>query len=128
MSKPMTFQELVDVMKFIAQNNSPFSPCRGPGGEQLPVVKYAYPSLDFRFNNVFALTLAGFGSEITFHCQNECRDMAWTLKERVMYYLTGQQLIEDQALRQMGEALRLALKANTEFYWVQSHNRAEYVK
>lgn len=88
MSRPMTFQELVDVMKHIAANNSPFCSPRG-----IPCVKYAHPSLDFRTNTCFAITLRGFaGGEKVFHTQNECRDLPLSLHDRVMKYLNGEEV------------------------------------
>jgi hypothetical protein len=81
----MTFQEFVDVIKYVQKHNSPFV-YRKPGH---PTVKYMDPCLDMRTNTVFAITLRGFGNTQAFHCVNECRDLPQTLKERVLAYLTN---------------------------------------
>lgn len=86
----MTFQELVDVMKFISANNSPID-----GRPGLPVVKYANPVLDFRGNVCFSILFRGFGGEKQFYCQNEARDLKHSLKDRVMAYLSGQPPLEE---------------------------------
>jgi hypothetical protein len=95
----MTFQELVDVMKFITDNNSPRNCRRG-----YPVVKYADPVLDFRTNTCFIIKFRGFGSERSFYCQNEFRDHPKSLKDRVMEYLTASETTEVPAIpTQYGE-------------------------
>lgn len=83
MSKPMSFQEFGNLWKYIHENNSPLT-CN-PNRRS---VKYMDPVIDMRTNSVFAITLRGFGSEdITFHTQNECRDLPQSLFERVKEYL-----------------------------------------
>jgi len=81
----MSFQEFVDIIKYVQKHNSPFVH-RKPGH---PTVKYMDPCLDMRTNTVFAITLRGFGNTQLFHTQNECRDLSQTLKERVLAYLTN---------------------------------------
>lgn len=83
MSVPMSFQEFADVVKYIAEYNSPFK--RKPN---MPVVKYIDPHFDMRTNSVFSITLRGYGTEVLFHTQNECRDLPETLQERIINYLT----------------------------------------
>lgn len=79
----MSFQEFADLVKYIQVNNSPMR-----GRRNYPSIKYVDPHLDMRFNTVFALTLRGFGMEdITFHTQNECRDLPQSLFDRVKEFL-----------------------------------------
>lgn len=83
MSQPMSFQEFGNLLKYIANNNSPLN-CR----RNYPSVKYVDPHMDMRTNSVFAVTLRGFGSEDkVFHTQNECRDLPQSLDERIREYL-----------------------------------------
>jgi hypothetical protein len=83
MSKPMTFPEFGELMKYIAANNSPVNFTHGRRS-----VKYVDPHFDMRFNTVFAVTLRGFGFEDTlFHTQNECRDLPQSLFERIKEFL-----------------------------------------
>lgn len=80
----MSFQEFADVVKHIAQHNAP-----GKDSYPLPTIKYIDPVFDMRTNTVFAVTFRAFGSaEMTFHTQNECRDLQESLKERILTYLT----------------------------------------
>lgn len=79
----MSFQEFADVVKHIAQHNSP-----GKDSYPLPTIKYIDPVFDMRSNTVFAVTFRAFGSEaMTFHTQNECRELQESLKDRILSYL-----------------------------------------
>jgi hypothetical protein len=83
MSRPMSFQEFGNLLKYISANNSPFT-AKYPK----PSVKYIDPVMDMRTNSVFAVTFRGFGSEDkVFHTQNECRDLPQTLDERIREWL-----------------------------------------
>lgn len=90
MSKPMTLQEFANVVSHINQHNAPRVNRRKADGTMLPCVKYMDPVFDFRFPNVFSVKFRGYGSEIQFHCQNECRDLPDSLYTRVMKYLKGE--------------------------------------
>lgn len=83
MSQAMSFQQFADLVKFIAEHNSPLK-----SKYPFPSVKYIDPVFDMRTNSVFALTLRGFGTnDKVFHTQNECRDLPQSLDERVREYL-----------------------------------------
>jgi hypothetical protein len=82
MSGPMSFQTFIDLLKYIANNNSP-----GKDVYPRPCIKYVDPVMDMRTNTVFAVTLRGFGYEKVFHTQNECRDLPQSLAERIHEYL-----------------------------------------
>lgn len=83
MSAPMSFKEFGDLLKYIAEHNSPLKAVY-----PLPSVKYVDPVMDMRTNTVFAVTLRGFGTEDkVFHTQNECRDLKQSLYERIREYL-----------------------------------------
>ena len=83
MSAPMSFKEFGDLLRHIASNNSPMK-----SNDSRPSVKYVDPVMDMRFNNVFAVTLRGFGFEDkVFHTQNECRDLEQSLEERIREFL-----------------------------------------
>lgn len=83
MSKSMSFQEFGNLLKYIADNNSPL---KGVGTR--PSVKYLDPVFDMRTNSVFAITIRGFGfNETVFHTQNECSNLPQSLEERVRLFL-----------------------------------------
>ena len=79
----MSFQEFGNLLKYIANNNSPMN-----GRYPKPMVKYVDPVMDMRTNEVFAVTLRGFGFEDkVFHTQNECRDLPQSLEDRIREFL-----------------------------------------
>jgi hypothetical protein len=83
MSAAMSFQEFGNLLKYIANNNSPINhTIRGT-----PTVKYVDPHMDMRTNTVFSVKLRGFGSEAEFYVMNEARDIPESLYDRIMTYL-----------------------------------------
>lgn len=81
----MSFQEFGNLLKYIANNNSPFRHTNS----KTPSVKYVDPHFDMRTGTCFAMTIRTMGmGEFVFHTQNECRDLPNTLYERVMEFLT----------------------------------------
>lgn len=83
----MTFAEFNFVADWAYKYNGPFA-LRITGR---PVVKYIDPHYDLRDGKVFCVTFRGFGSERTFHTQNECRDLPQSLYERCIAYLNGEE-------------------------------------
>lgn len=82
MSRPMTFQELRDLLRHIDAEHSPIRPKRNTRS-----VKYVHPSIDMRTGTVFAINLRGYGWQEALHTQNECRDLPESLYERCLAFL-----------------------------------------
>lgn len=82
MSKPMTMSELTELLKHIQSDHS-FCRNNGKGRH----VKYIDPHIDTRDWMCFSITFRLFGEPVTFHTQNECRDLPESLYERVMAWL-----------------------------------------
>lgn len=83
----MTMHEFANVVNHAMRYNGPFVTRLA----ESPVVKYIHPSIDLRFNNVFAISFRGFGGGRILHCQNECRDLPDSLHDRCMKYLRGEE-------------------------------------
>ena len=82
MSKAMTMQELGELLRHVQAEHS-F--CKNNGGRH---VKYIDPHLDTRDWMCFSISFRLFGNEpVTFHTQNECRDLPESLFERCMKWL-----------------------------------------
>lgn len=81
MSKPMTMAELSELLRHVQAEHS-F--CRNKNGRH---VKYVDPKIDTRDWMCFAITFRLFGEGVTFHTQNECRDLPESLFERCMKWL-----------------------------------------
>jgi hypothetical protein len=91
MVQPMSFQEFGNLLKYIANNNSPFRHTT----PHTPCIKYVDPHFDMRTNSCFSMTLRTMGAgEHVFHTQNECRDLPTSLYDRVMAFLTTQVSIQ----------------------------------
>ena len=82
MSRAMTMQELGDLLNHVRMDHS-F--CRNDGKGRH--VKYVDPKIDTRDWMCFAITFRLFGEGVTFHTQNECRDLPESLFERCMEWL-----------------------------------------
>ena len=88
MSKPMSPDELNELLRHISLEHGPF---RRPAiGKQ---VKYVHPNIDMRSNCVFSITLRGYSWEEHFYTQNECRDLPESLFERCMKFLDEPQTL-----------------------------------
>lgn len=84
MSKAMNLQEFADLVNLIMKDHSPIKTVVSPKRR----IKYIYPSIDFRTNDVFAVKLAEFpGLTVVFHTQNDCRDLPDSLYERIVKWL-----------------------------------------
>lgn len=83
MSAAMTMTELGDLLRHIHAEHSPFARAGGRA------VKYVDPHIDMRDFKCFAITFRGWGSDATFHTQNECRDLPDSLFDRCMAWLDG---------------------------------------
>lgn len=84
MSRAMTIEEFGKLVEYIKEYNAPLSPKQTRG---CPTVKYIDPHFDMRFNNVFSVTLRGFGGEKEFYVMNEFREVKESLFDRIMTYL-----------------------------------------
>lgn len=82
MSAPMTMQQLGDLLNHIRMDHS-F--CRPSNNARH--VKYVDPKIDARDWMCFAIVFRTFGEGVTFHTQNECRDLPESLFERCMKWL-----------------------------------------
>lgn len=82
MSKPMTLEELAALLNHIKQEHS-F--CQAKEGQRH--VKYIDPHVDTRTWTCFAISFRTIGDGVTFHTQNECRDLPESLFDRCMNWL-----------------------------------------
>jgi hypothetical protein len=88
MSRPMTHEELTQVLKKVAEENSPFRTCLLPNGKYRPSIKYVDPCFDNRTGDWFSITFRTMGAgEKRFHCVNEFREVKESLFERIMKWL-----------------------------------------
>ena len=98
MSKAMSLNEFAALANLIRAEHSPYKAV-APGKRR---VKYIYPSLDFRTEEVFAVRLSEFpGPIVAFHTQNDCRDLPKSLYERIVNWLNKTESEEDARYRQI---------------------------
>ena len=83
MSAAMSMRELGELLKHIRQHYSPGT----PGAKTW--VKYVHPNIDNRDGKCFSVLLRGYGWEMLFHTQNECRDLSESLYQRVVSFLAA---------------------------------------